>query len=85
MRVVMGLAAGAVFFGAMAYFSLAETQARCEVCVDFRGKRECRAGSGADARSAQMIAISVACAALAGTRTENIRCQATRPSTLSCE
>jgi hypothetical protein len=85
MRAALGILVGIGFLAVMVYISLAETAVRCEVCLQFNGASACRAGSGADAASAVQIAVSTACSELAHNRTENIRCQATRPSSRSCE
>lgn len=85
MRTLVGILVGVGFLAFMVYLSLGETAVRCEVCVQYNGASACRAGSGADAASAVQIAVSTACAELAHSRTQNIQCQATRPSSRACE
>jgi len=85
MRTLVGILLGVGFFAAMVFFSLRETQVRCEICLDYQGASACRAGAGADEASATQIAMSTACAVLAHSRTQNIQCQATRPSSRVCE
>jgi hypothetical protein len=85
MRTLLGILLGIGFLAVMVYISLGETAVRCEVCLQFNGASACRAGSGADAASAVQIAVSTACAELAHSRTQNIQCQATPPSSRSCE
>lgn len=85
MRTLVGILVGVAFVAAMVFISLDETAVRCEVCLQFNGASACRAGSGSDAASAVQIAVSTACAELAHSRTQNIQCQATRPSSRTCE
>ena len=85
MRTLVGLLLGLGFLGAMVYFTLAETEVRCEVCLVYNGNEECRAGSGPDPLAATQIAVSTACAVLAHDRTQNIQCLATPPRSRYCE
>ena len=85
MRTMVGILVGIGFLGAMFYFTMAETGVRCEVCIEYNGRQECRAGSGPDPMAATQIAISTACAALAHNRTQNIQCLATPPLSRVCE
>lgn len=85
MRTGIGILVGLAFLTAMIFASLQETRVRCEICLEFQGNRTCRAGSGADEASATQIAVSTACAELASNRTQNIRCQATHPTSRVCE
>ena len=85
MRTLVGILFGVGFVAAMVYISLDSTAVRCEVCHQYNGASACRAGSGEDAASAVQIAVSTACAELAHSRTQNIQCQAMRPSSRSCE
>jgi hypothetical protein len=59
-------------------------QAECEVCVEFRGQRQCRRGSGATEEEARTAAQKAACAVMAFGMDESIACQNTRPKTTRC-
>jgi len=58
---------------------------RCEVCIEFRGRRVCRAVDGNDESEARAAAITNACALLASGVTDTVACQNTPPSDLHCE
>jgi hypothetical protein len=55
-------------------------QAECEVCVEFRGQRQCRRGSGTNQEEARTAARKAACAVM----DESIACQNTPPKTAQC-
>jgi hypothetical protein len=59
-------------------------QAECEVCVEFRGQRQCRRGSGANDEEARTAAQKAACAVMASGMDASIACQNTRPKTAQC-
>ncbi len=83
-RVLVFLAVLAVFVGYLIYGSLRVTQAECELCVTFRGRSECRTGSGATEADARAAAQRAACAVLATGMDESIGCQNTIPSQVQC-
>lgn len=59
-------------------------QAECEVCVEFRGQRQCRRGTGASADEARLAAQKAACALMAAGMNESIACGNTPPKTAQC-
>lgn len=59
-------------------------QAECEVCVEFRGQRQCRRGSGATDEEARTAAQKAACAVMAAGMDETIACSNTPPKTAQC-
>lgn len=59
-------------------------QAECEVCVEFRGQRQCRRGSGTTDEEARTAAQKAACGVMASGMDESIACQNTRPKTAQC-
>lgn len=59
-------------------------QAECEVCVEFRGQRQCRRGAGATDEEARAAAQKAACAVMAAGMDESIACGNTRPQTAQC-
>ena len=72
--------------GAMVYFGLQGVhEAKCEVCITFNGRTECRTGQGRDREGAISSARTAACAVLAIGREDNIKCTSLEPSRLSCE
>ncbi|HWP65456.1 MAG TPA: hypothetical protein VNO26_06040 [Candidatus Limnocylindria bacterium] len=64
--------------------SLSIGSVRCEVCMEFRGRRVCRAVDGNDEHEARSAAITNACALLASGVTDTIACQNTPPSEVRC-
>jgi hypothetical protein len=72
--------AGMVFFGLRGVHAT-----RCEVCITFNGRTECRTGQGRDRQHAIDSARTAACAVLAIGREENIKCTSSEPTQLSCE
>ena len=84
-RTLVGWLLGLAFAAAIALATLRETGVRCEACVDFGGRRECRAASGPDREKAAEHARTTACAILAHGVTEAFECQRTPASTLECD
>jgi len=84
-RTIAGVLIGVAFVAALVLATLRETGVRCEACVDFGGRRECRAVSGPDREKAAEQARATACAVLARGVTEAFECQRTPASSLACE
>ena len=81
---IIGLTVAAIFLGALIYGSFSTTQATCELCVEFRGQRQCRRGAGADQEEAQTAAVRSACAVMAAGMDETIACTNTPPVDVTC-
>jgi hypothetical protein len=74
-----------VLFGAWVWSGMQQmTQFECEVCVEFQGRRACRAGLGEDEEAAMRAAQSTACAPLTSGVTEAFGCDRTPPASVSC-
>ena len=84
-RTLAGLLLAAAFAAALVLATLRETGVRCEACVDFGGRRECRAVSGPDREKATEQALATACALLARGVTQAFECQRTPPSSVECD
>jgi hypothetical protein len=65
--------------------SLRVGRVRCEVCIEFRGKRACRAVDGENEMQARTSAINNTCALLASGVTDSMACERTPPSSLDCQ
>lgn len=52
---------------------------RCEVCMEFNGRRDCRTASAETREHAERTAIENACAQIAGGVTDSSRCTSSRP------
>lgn len=57
---------------------------RCETCIDFGGRRACRAVDGANEEEALAAARTNACALLASGVTDTMACERTSPVSSSC-
>jgi hypothetical protein len=77
--VVVALVLGYLILG-----SRSLVQAECEVCVEFRGQRQCRRGSGVNDEEAKTAARKAACAVMATGMDASIACQNTPPKTAQC-
>jgi hypothetical protein len=67
------------------YQSLLAGSATCEVCVEYRGRSQCRAVSAATDDEATTSAIVNACAYISGGVTDSMACQRTIPTSITCD
>jgi len=84
-RTVIGIGLGAAFVAFMIYAVLSEGRVQCEVCVEFRGNRECRSSAATDRERAIQEAVSSACAVLSSGVTAGIQCSSTPPASVRCD
>lgn len=56
----------------------------CEVCVEFKGQKDCRTAKGPSHDEATRTAHDNACAQIAFGRTDSILCGGTEPSSVRC-
>jgi hypothetical protein len=68
------------FAGLLAWSTVGQRRYRVEVCMEFQGRTECRAASGATRESALRTATENACALLAPGRTESRLCENQAPA-----
>ncbi len=73
-----------VFLGFLVAGSIRTVQAECSLCVEYRGQRQCRTGSGATIDGARRAAQKAACAVMAAGMTESIACQRVDPVNVQC-
>ena len=71
--------------GYIVYSSMALDQFSCEVCMEFRGKTDCRKAVGASEGEALRTALDTACAQLSSGMTDTIACSRTPPKSVACE
>jgi hypothetical protein len=83
-RLLLLLAALAVFAGYIVIGSMRAVQAECELCVTFHGQTTCRRGSGADEAEARQAAQKAACAVMAQGMNESIACGNAPPTNVQC-
>jgi hypothetical protein len=82
----MGLTlVGIALFGTVLYMSAqSQGRVRCEVCVEFRGARDCRVARGESRDKAIQEAVSTACANLVGGVTDTVQCNGLQPASIRC-
>jgi hypothetical protein len=71
-------------FGILVYLTMSPNEVTCEVCMEFRGKTECRKATGKDRVEAEGAAISTACGLISGGVTDGIACRNSAPQRVSC-
>ncbi len=72
------------FVGYVIYGSVARVESECEVCVEFRGRVDCRTAAGATESEAQQTAQMTACGLLARGMDQSIACQRAVPRSVRC-
>lgn len=82
--VTLSLAAAAALAGAFLWSTLAAQRYECEVCVEFRGKRNCASASASTERGAARAAQATACGTLARGRIDSNLCAETSPLSRTC-
>ena len=55
---------------------------RCEVCIAFKGRRDCGTGAAQTEMDARRTAITIACAQISGGVIESNQCENTPPDSL---
>lgn len=82
---LIGLIFGVAMVGLVLYLSLGFDQVRCEVCVEYKGRTECRTAAGADTETASRTARDNACAFLISSKTDAFLCGQETPKSVSCQ
>ena len=72
-------------FGYIVYSSTQLDQFSCEVCVDFRGRTDCRTAIGNTEEEAIRTALDTACAQISSGMTDSIACTQTAPKSINCK
>ncbi len=65
--------------GALVYSTMGLKQFTCEVCMDFKGRKNCATASGTTEEEAVRTATDTACATISAGMTESIQCSRTPP------
>ena len=63
--------------------SFSRPKFRCQVCMAFNGRRDCRTASAETRENALRTALTNACAELASGRSESSQCENTRPESIN--
>lgn len=69
------------FIGLLTYMSMGQRQHRVEVCVEYRGQKNCRTASGPTREQALRTATDNACATITNGMTESMECSHNPPAT----
>jgi len=78
----MGLAFVAAVLAYLVISSFHTQPFRCQVCITFNGRRDCRAATAQTREEAQRAATSTACAQLSSGVTETNQCENTPPDSV---
>lgn len=74
-----------VLFGALLlYNTLSAQKVECDVCVEFKGGKNCATASHENAEEATRSAQTTACGILASGMNESIACSRTKPASVQC-
>ena len=65
--------------------TMASQQVECEVCVEFKGRRNCATASAADEAQAAQSAQSTACGILTSGMAESVMCGDVQPDSRRCQ
>jgi len=82
-----GLAGAILLIGVILFVvfqSLSLSEATCEVCMEYKGRRQCRTVAAATKDEAIQGAITNACAYISGGITEGMACGRMQPVSVSC-
>ena len=82
---IIGGVFGVIILGAILFLSMGFSQVTCEVCVDFKGRTQCRTAAGSDKETAMITARDNACAFLVASKTDGFLCGQTQPSKVVCK
>ncbi len=81
---MLGLLALLVFMGVVVYGSLNIAGVRCEVCITYNGRAQCRTVDGVSEEEARMAATTNVCAFLSSGVTDSMACGRTPPTRAEC-
>ncbi len=76
---LLGILFAVAVLGYLVLSSLHRQPFRCQVCITFKGNRDCRTGSAETREGALRTAATTACAQLSGGVTEANQCENTPP------
>ena len=82
---VIGAVALLAVMGFVVFQSLVAGSTTCEVCIEHRGRSQCRTVSGANEKEATMAAQVNACTYVSGGVTDSMACQRTTPTRTTCQ
>ncbi|HEX5437232.1 MAG TPA: hypothetical protein VFW98_08730 [Gemmatimonadaceae bacterium] len=81
---VLGIVVVLALAAFLLWSTLASQKAQCNVCVEFKGQRNCASASAASPKEAARSAQETACGVLAKGMDESISCQNVQPLSSKC-
>ena len=69
--------------GMVVFSTFHQERVRCQVCVSFKGRQDCRTASSTTQQEALRTAVSNACAQLASGVSETTQCENTQPDSVN--
>jgi hypothetical protein len=79
---LLGILFAALVLGYLVISSFHRQPFRCEVCITFKGRRDCRTGAAETRMEAQRTAIMTTCAQLSSGVIESNQCEETPPDSV---
>lgn len=74
-----------VLAGVLSWLTLGAQQAQCEVCIEFKGRRNCATAAAASKDEAVRSGRTTACGLLASGVRDGFACDATQPASVKCQ
>ena len=84
-RRVFAIVVVLAFFGYLLWSTLASQRAQCQVCVAFKGGRNCATASAATVKDATRNAQTTACGVLTAGMDQSIACDNVQPEKVKCD
>jgi hypothetical protein len=78
----IGIAFAVVVLGYLVMSSFRKQAFRCQVCITFKGRRDCGTAGAQTETEARRTAITLACAQISGGVIESNQCENTPPDSL---
>ena len=78
----IGIAFAAVVLGYLVMSSFQRQAFRCQICITFKGRRDCGTGAAQSESEARRTATTIACAQIAGGVVESNQCENTPPDSI---
>ena len=84
LKLALSIGLGVAFLVYLIYSSLGLNPITCEICVEFRGRVQCRSASGETNDEAIQTGIQNACSLITNGRDESISCTSRPPQSATC-
>jgi len=79
----IALVFGLLMIAALIYNTVGNRQYRCEVCITYKGRPQCRTASARTKETALRAAAELACSEIEGGMTDRINCPNTQPDSVT--